>query len=80
MINTQNVAPGIPCPIQSCGNKIKVTIQDLLYNKVIKCPHCLVEFTMSDEALKDTKSAMADLNHVSENAEKTKGSSEKSTD
>ncbi|MGI2111648.1 hypothetical protein ACRN9C_20040 [Shewanella frigidimarina] len=79
MINTQNVAPGIPCPITTCGHNIKVTIQDLLFQKVIKCPHCLVELTMNREESKDTISAMADLNHALENAETTKNFSGKPT-
>lgn len=72
MINTQNTAPGIPCPTESCGHNIKVSLQDLLFQKVVKCPHCLVELTMNREASKETISAMAELHNALESAEAAK--------
>lgn len=72
MNNTPNTAPGIPCPTATCNNNIKVSLQELLFQKVVKCPHCLIELTMNREESKETISAMAELNNALENAETAK--------
>ncbi|CAM4418255.1 hypothetical protein SHLI107390_15585 [Shewanella livingstonensis] len=48
----ENIEPGIPCPTSNCGHKIQYTVKDLIDGKVIKCQHCLVEFSMNEEGLK----------------------------
>ncbi|WP_372622597.1 hypothetical protein, partial [Alteromonas stellipolaris] len=53
-------------------HNIKVSLQDLLFQKIVKCPHCLVELTMNREASKETISAMAELHNALESAEAAK--------
>jgi len=62
-------APGIQCPNTTCNNKISVSLQDLLYQVNIQCPHCLLELTMDREKSKETIGAMDKLNTALKNAE-----------
>jgi DNA-directed RNA polymerase subunit RPC12/RpoP len=72
MLNNQQNSPGIRCPNPGCGNIISVSLQDLLFQKNIQCPHCLLILTMDREKSKDTIEAMATLNTAIQNAETAK--------
>lgn len=72
MLNNAQNTPGIICPNKACGHKITVTLQDLLFQKSLKCPHCLLELTMDREKSKETILAMDKLNAAIKNAETAK--------
>lgn len=72
MLNNPQNTPGIQCPNEACGHKISVTLQDLLFQKTIKCPHCLLELTMDREKSKETIDAMDKLHTAIKNAETAK--------
>lgn len=70
MINNQENTPGLQCP--KCNNKISISLNDLLFQKDIQCPHCLLKLTMDREKSKETINAMDKLNTAHKNAETAK--------
>lgn len=44
----QRPSPGFPC--QSCGSKIQMTIEDLLYQSTFRCVVCGAEYQKNAQA------------------------------
>lgn len=64
----KNQVPGIPCP--NCGDfRIKLTIEDLLYAREIKCAVCGLILNINRSECKELMGLVQDLHIAAKNVE-----------
>ena len=72
MLNNSQNQPGIVCPNTQCGGKIRISLQDLLYQNLITCPYCLLQLTLDREKSREIINAAANSEAVFKNGEESK--------